>query len=173
MQKSINIKSGILQIKSHHIWPELKDGIYIIELRSEKSKATHPMMAYLFGYVYREICKEMNGLVNKKEIDYLHGLLKETYGATHLVDSITHDIKEKKIIHRDEIKPKSLAIYTVQEMQDYWMCLQEMASTYFNILIRDPDPDWKKKWGNWEKKHQSKQTAITKKVIEVFDGVEI
>lgn len=168
MQRGVALKNGRLQLTDAHRWNK-PDGLYVIDPIAEKSKATHPMKAYLFSYVYPTIAQEMSGLVNKKEIYYLHSELKDRYGATELTDVISHN--SSKIFHNEELKAKSLSKYTYQEMLDYWMAIQSMAARFFKLNITDPDPDWKLEWGEWENKHAPKKSVerqIKDKVIDVL-----
>ena len=158
MKKNIIfMREGVLKVpeQTAEIIGRLKDGAYLMDLKSEKSKATGSMFGYLYGYVYPEILKAQGCQVDKESIDELDRILKNKHGATE-VKKVFELRKKPKGLHEgpeaslftyhikttEELRPKDKAAYTVDEMQNYWMALHEFAALFFGLVLTDPDPGW-------------------------------
>jgi len=136
-------------------------GPYVFDIKKQKSKATASMFGYLYGYVYLRILSEMGEFKTQENIAELDKTLKAKFGVTHVVKSYslrrkraaeTHDTHRDSMASRpfvkveERVEPKSKRLYTVDEMQDYWIALQQFAAEFWNLQLSDPDPNWKKEW---------------------------
>ena len=162
MKLSCFIRGGELNLPPHskEIIKTANDGSYVLDLKKEKSKATASMFSYLYGYCYSEILDATGDHKTKENIDRLDGVLKERYGPTTLVN--TYQLRKHKIYTPEsgtswtegkpfvkiveKVEPKPKSKYTVEEMQTYWIALQQFAAEFFGLVLHDPDPDWKKHW---------------------------
>ena len=162
MKLSCFIRGGELNLPPHSkkIIKTANDGSYVLDLKKEKSKATASMFGFLFGYVMPEILDAMGEHKTKENIDRLDDTLKARFGPTHLVKKYSlrrsksaTDSKGIPFVRNDEeLVPKPKSKYSVEEMQLYWLALQQFASEFFGLVIHDPDPDWRKKWKENEAK---------------------
>ncbi len=141
-----------------------RDGAYIMSITKEKSKATTSMFGFLFGYVYPAILEEMGQEPTVEAFKELDRELKLRFGAAELATSFEMQRRggfEKKVTGKPFIKvdevmtPKSKSDYTVQEMQDYWMALQNLVAEMWGRTLKDPDPNWKDGWGKSVKNGKS------------------
>ena len=157
------VRNGLLSLPGNtkEMIRQMKDGIYILDLKKEKSKATASMFAYLYGYVYPAILEEMGEFKSKENVDRLDDTLKERFGVYEVVTKYKlrihkNHLPEKPFVKKTEVTaPKPKDKYTVQEMQDYWIALQKFAAEFFNLTLKDPDPDWKEKWGSSNHKKET------------------
>lgn len=127
-----------------------KDGSYLFDLKKEKSKATGSMFGYLYGYVYPEILKAIPEHCTKENIDKLDDVLKKKFGMAKLTKVFSlwrKSVGGKPYVKvSEELLPSPKREYTVDEMQDYWMALQQFASEFFELVLNDPDPDWRNQY---------------------------
>ena len=174
MKKNIIfMREGVLKVpeQTAEIIGRLKDGAYLMDLKSEKSKATGSMFGYLYGYVYPEILKAQGCQVDKESIDELDRILKNKYGAAEVkkvfelrrkVVSLAKENGFKNVPYMketEELRPKDKAAYTVEEMQNYWMALHEFASLFFGLVLTDPDPGWDDGYSETPKRTEHKPTV--------------
>jgi len=151
MKLPVFIRGGKLNLPSHtrEIIRQQKDGSYVFDLKREKSKATASMFGYLYGYVYPAILKEMGEFQTVENVDRLDIFLKSKFGKTHLKKHYSPSVaSHAKIIIREKLESKPKSKYTVEEMQEFWIALQQFAAEFFNLTLTDPDPDWRKHWEN-------------------------
>ena len=149
------VRDGLLSLPEHTkgLIRQNKDGAYIGTLEKEKSKATASMFGYLYGYCYPAILEEMGEFKSKENVDRLDDTLKERFGVSEVTTKYElkrklHSAGEPFVKTTEVTAPKPKDKYTVQEMQDYWIALQKFAAEFFNLTLKDPDPDWKEKWGS-------------------------
>jgi len=157
------------------------DGIYTITMTKQKSQATTRMHGYLYGYVYAEILKEMGQQPTVEAFNELDRMLKLRFGAAET--TTTYELRRKKefstggdmdtgntgrpfVKIEETMKPKSKADYTVQEMQDYWTALQELANQMWGMVLKDPDPNWQDGWN--DKKTEIENDYIQKRARSHF-----
>ncbi len=155
------IRSGEPSFPPHtkEIFKAANDGAYVFDFTKEKSKATASMFGYLYNYVYPEILKAMGEHRTKGNIDKLDETLKVKYGISKLTkvfelrkrlagDTATGGEKSTvpfvKVV--EKILPISKSKYTVEDMTEFWLALQQFASEFFGLVLHDPDPEWKKHW---------------------------
>ena len=163
MKMSCFVRDGELNLPGHtrEMIKQKKDGSYVMDLSSEKSKATASMFGFLFGSVYPSILKEMGEFRSVENIKKLDKTLKERFGPSEI--RTKYELRKHKIfepsktgtLHKEgkpfvkiseEVAPKSKAKYTVDEMSQYWDALRQFAGEFFNLTLKDPDPEWKKHW---------------------------
>lgn len=153
------LRDGELSFPGHsrEMIKQNKDGAYIMDLLKEKSKATGSMFSYLYGYVYPEILKAMGEFRSKENVDKLDQTLKDKFGISEVRTKyalMKRKVFEGSTLHKEEpfVKvieetvAKDKARYTVDEMQEYFIALQTFASQFFELVINDPDPNWRKHW---------------------------
>jgi len=163
------IRDGELSFPGHsrEMIKQNKDGTYVMDLVKEKSKATGSMFSYLYGYVYPEILKAMGEFRSKENVDKLDETLKDKFGISEVrtkyvlmrkavkLDKLPETTEEADKLHSsgqpfvkvvDETVAKEKARYTVDEMQEYFIALQSFASQFFELVINDPDPNWREHW---------------------------
>jgi len=155
------IRDGELSLPDHtrEMIKQNDDGAYIMDLIKEKSKATGSMFSYLYGYVYPEILKAMGEFRSKENVNKLDETLKDRFGISEvrtkyvlmkrkalINNKVGAQIEEPFIKTIEETVAKDKARYTVDEMQEYWIALQSFASQFFELVLNDPDPKWKKHW---------------------------
>lgn len=157
------LRDGELSLPGHsrEMIKQNKDGAYVMDLLKEKSKATGSMFSYLYGYVYPEILKAMGEFRSKENVDKLDQTLKDRFGISEV--RTKYELRRKKefadggdddagntgkpfVKVIEETVAKDKARYTVDEMQEYWIALQSFASQFFELVLKDPDPNWKKNW---------------------------
>ncbi len=130
-----------------------KNGSYVWTLKSEKSKASSRMFGYLFGYLYPAILSEMGQEPSVEALNELDREFKLRFGAAEV--ATTFELRRKLestgdgkpfVKIKDTMKPKSKADYTVDEMKNYFMAIQRIASEMWDVVLKDPDPNWKDGW---------------------------
>jgi len=155
------IREGELSLPGHsrEMIKQNKDGAYVMDLLKEKSKATGSMFGFLYGYVYPAILEEMGQEQSVEAFKELDRELKLRFGAAEISPSFELRRKTMRLQGTaggsvmkpfvkitEEMKPKSKADYTVQEMQDYWMALHKLVAEMWGRTLKDPDPNWRKHW---------------------------
>jgi len=148
------VRDGELSLPGHtrEMIKQNKNGAYVMDLLKEKSKATGSMFGYLYGYVYPEILKAMGEFRSKENVEKLDQTLKDRFGVSEVrtkYELMKRRIKPEPLLFVniiEETVAKEKARYTVDEMQEYWIALQLFASQFFELVLNDPDPNWRKHW---------------------------
>lgn len=160
MKMSCFVRDGELSLPGHtrEMIKQNKDGTYVMDLVKEKSKATGSMFSYLYGYVYPEILKAMGEFRSKENVDKLDQTLKDRFGISEV--RTKYVLRKRSVPQQapgsfttepyvniiEETVAKDKARYTVEEMGEYWIALQSFASQFFELVLKDPDPNWRKHW---------------------------
>ena len=131
---------------------QMKDGIYILDLKKEKSKATASMFGFLYGKIYPSILEEIGEFQTKENIERLDETLKKRFGTTHITQK--YELRKPKsggkpfIKNIETVEPKPKRIWSVDDMSQYWDALRQFAAEFWGMTLEEPDPDWKEKWGS-------------------------
>ena len=129
-----------------------KNGAYVWTLKSEKSKASSRMFGYLFGYLYPAILSEMGQEPSVEALNELDREFKFRFGPAEVVQAFQMQQHKKEVLAppfikvTEQLRPKSKADYTVEEMKNYFMAIQRIASEMWDVALKDPDPNWEDGW---------------------------
>lgn len=116
-------------------WPDLALEIEIRPVQDTRSARAN---RFLWGYVYREIVREMQGRVTAAALDELHECMKLRHNPIRVTDPVTGE---------ERIVGGSTRRMSISEFSDFIEAVMVDGSEAFGIIWREPraDEDWRKR----------------------------
>ena len=138
---NITFKDGTFEIHNRKLFNELvkkiSNGMGLLTVERVYNKTTNPMHGYYRGVVIPICCMGFNEVGYEYDLKQTHQVLKGLFLTQEMIDIRTGEVMGTYV-------PSMSETYTIDVM-GYFDKIIEFGSSYLNVFIPEPDPDWRNK----------------------------